>query len=216
MMTEQKMHSNLPAYYDEVHEMDVIVSTEAKEFDDLEQNAEDTLNQSFVDFATWGLDRWEGVFGLSSDKYTELTWDVLELNVSSWDEMDRFTWDQLYTAPFVERPYDDRRGAIKAKIRGHGVVTKAFLKNLVESFTNGEVEIIEDPPRYTVTIKFVSTVGIPANYDTVKQIVREILPAHYAVEYTNEYTIWNDLRATTWGNLAKYTWGDVKGGLWNA
>jgi len=214
--TEQKMLSNLPGYYDGVLETDEIISTEAKEFDDIHHNSEDTLNQSFVDLSTWGLDRWEKVFDLTSNKYGELTWDTLEQGVTMWDEMDRFTWDQLYTAPFVTRPYEDRRGAIKAKMRGQGVVTKAFLKNLVESFTNGEVEIIEDPTHYTVAIKFVSTVGIPANFNTVKQIVREMLPAHYAVEYTNEYSIWGDLRKTTWGNLANYSWGDVKGGLWNA
>lgn len=210
------MQSFLPDYYDEVLEMDTIIGTEAKEIDDFEMDAQDALNQSFVDKATWGLDRWEKIFGLSADKYADLTWDVLEQNVSSWDEMDTFTWDQFYTAPFVERSYDERRGAIKAKMRGQGVVTKTFLMNLIESFTNGEVEILEDPHHYTVTIKFVSTVGIPKNFSTLKQIVREILPAHYAVEYANEYTLWSDLRVTTWGNVANYTWADIKGGLWNA
>lgn len=213
---KQELLGYLPSYYEGIEEMDEIMDTVAKEIDKLSQAIEDTLNQSFVDFATWGLDRWEKIFGLNSNKYAELTWDTLEQHVSTWDELGQYTWDQLDTAPFVTRPYEDRRGAIRAKIRGQGVVTKVFLKNLVESFTNGEVEIIEDPHRYTVTIKFVSTVGIPPNFNTVKQIVREILPAHYAVEYTNEYTIWDDLRKTTWGNLAKYTWGDVKGGLWNA
>jgi uncharacterized protein YmfQ (DUF2313 family) len=216
MTIEQEMHSFLPAYYNEVLETDEIIRVEAQEFEDLKAAIEDVLNQSFIDLATWGLDRWEKIYGLSSEKYAELTWDILEQNTASWDEMDQYTWNQLSVAPFVTRSYEDRRAAIKAKMRGHGVVTKEFLKNLVESFANGEVEIIEDPHHYTVTIKFVSTVGVPPNFATLKKIVREILPAHYVAEYTNEYTLWQDLRATTWGNLATYSWADVKGGLWNA
>lgn len=216
MTLEEQLRSFLPAYYEGVLETDEIVRVVAKEFINLQAAIEDTLNQTFVEKATWGLDRWERVFGLTSDKYSELTWDVLEQNVSSWDVLDQYTWDQLDVAPFVTKSDADRRSAIIAKIRGQGVVTKEFLKNLIESFTNGEVDIIEDPHHYTVTIKFVSTVGIPTNFNTLKQIVREILPAHYAVEYQNEYTLWGDLRVTTWGNLANYTWADVKGGLWNA
>lgn len=214
--TQKRMSSYLPPDFDDVVEMDEIIKSEANEITFILQGIGDGLDQSFVDTATWGLDRWEAIFGLTSNKYAELTWDTLEGNDTTFDELEVYTWDALYTSPFVRRLYDERRGAIKSRIRGNGVVTKAFLKNVVESFTNGEVEIIDDPSHYLVTIKFVSNVGIPPNYNTVKEIVREILPAHLALEFTNEYTIWNDLRVTTWGNLANYTWGDVKGGLWNA
>jgi hypothetical protein len=213
---KRDMHDYLPKYYADSRVVANLIEREAEEFERLGFSIQDVLAQLCVDTATWGLDRWEAIFDLTENKYVELTWDMVEMNVRTFDEMDSYTWDGLSTASFLERPYEERRAAIKARMRGTGTVTKQLIKEVVESYTNGEVEVIEDPANYLVTIKFVSNVGVPPNYESAKNAVLEIIPAHIGVQFTNEYTLWQDLRATTWGNLATYSWADVKGGLWNA
>ncbi|WP_338463479.1 putative phage tail protein [Brevibacillus borstelensis] len=212
----QDMHDYLPDYYAESVVVANLMDVEAAEFERLHVAIRDVTDQYSPETATWSLDRWEAIFGLTQNKYAPLTWDVLEENVATFDELEKYTWNELDVAPFVRQPDVDRRSAIKARMRGTGTATKEMIRSVVESYTNGTVEITEHNDRYAITIKFVSNVGIPPNYESAKAAVLEIIPAHIGVEFTNEYSLWQDVRKTTWGNLANYTWGDVKGGLWNA
>lgn len=79
-----------------------------------------------------------------------------------------------------------RRTRIKARMRGQGTVTVKLIKNVSESFSNGQVEIIEDAAAYTFTIKFVGTVGIPPNMEDLTSAIEDIKPAH--LDYSFEYT----------------------------
>lgn len=62
----------------------------------------------------------------------------------------------------------------------------------------------ENLPPYTVGIKFVSTLGIPANLADLETIIRETLPAHLAVNYVFTYK--------TFGEIAGYgaTYGTIE------
>lgn len=210
------MRDCLPDYYAESAVVVNLMDVEAAEFERLLAAMRDVIDQYSPETATWALDRWEAIFGLTQNKYAPLTWDVLEANVTSFDEFEKYTWNELDVATFVRQSDTDRRAAIKARMRGTGTATKEMIRYVVESYTNGTVEITEHNDRYAITIKFVSNVGIPLNYESAKAAVLEIIPAHIGVEFTNEYTLWQDVRKTTWGNLANYSWADVKGGLWNA
>lgn len=213
---KRDMADYLPKYYEDSVVVTNLMDVEAAEFRRLHAAIRDVVAQYSPESATWSLDRWETIFGLTQNKYAPLTWDVLEENVTSFDELEKYTWNELDVAPFVRQPDTDRRSAIKARMRGTGTATKEMIRSVVESYTNGTVEITEHNDVYAITIKFVSNVGIPPNYESAKAAVLDIVPAHIGVEFTNEYTLWQDVRKTTWGNLAKYTWADVKGGLWNA
>ena len=79
-----------------------------------------------------------------------------------------------------------RRERIKAKIRGTGTVTKQMIIDVAKSYSNGEVEVIEDPTNYTFVVKFIGTLGIPANMADLTLTIEEIKPAH--LSYTFEYT----------------------------
>jgi uncharacterized protein YmfQ (DUF2313 family) len=78
-----------------------------------------------------------------------------------------------------------RRERIKAKLRGVGTVTKKMLIETARSYSNGEVEVIEDPGAYSFKIKFVGTIGVPANMADLTLTIEEIKPAH--LSYTFEY-----------------------------
>ena len=54
-----------------------------------------------------------------------------------------------------------RRERLKAKVRGNGTTTKQLIEQVASSFSNGEVEIIEDNEIYTFYVKFIGTLGVP-------------------------------------------------------
>jgi hypothetical protein len=84
------------------------------------------------------------------------------------------------------------------------------MKNVSESFTNGEVDIIENNPAYSFTVKFVGSKGIPPNIDDLKAAIEEIKPAHLAVQYEFSYTLWSEVKNITWGTVKTGTWGQLR------
>lgn len=60
------MQGELPDYYSHVLEMKVIVQSEGEQFDQIQADLEDQLNQRFVSTATWGLADWEKELGIVS------------------------------------------------------------------------------------------------------------------------------------------------------
>ncbi len=102
--------------------------------------------------------------------------------------------------------YERRREIIKAKMRGTATTTKTLIKNVAESFSNGEVDVIEQYKNYLVQVKFIGTRGIPADLESFKKIIREIIPAHLAIEYIFTYMTWAEFDSYNktwqqWDNL---------------
>lgn len=120
-------------------------------------------------------------------------------------------WEEMLNIPIDEsKPYDFRRSVIKAKIRGTGTITVNLVDTVADSFSNGEVNIIERPETYSFTVKFVGERGIPANLDDFKKVIEELKPAHLNVIYEFTYTVWGEVKNTTWGNVKTGTWGQLK------
>ncbi|MBD2867733.1 YmfQ family protein [Paenibacillus sp. IB182493] len=113
-------------------------------------------------------------------------------------------WEEICGIPVNEsKPIDQRRSYIKSKIRGAGTVTLAVIKNVVDSFQNGQVDIQENFGNYEVVITFIGKRGIPPNLNDVKSAVREIVPAHLNVLFKFTYLRWEELDAAnlTWDQL---------------
>jgi len=70
---------------------------------------------------------------------------------------------------------------------------------------------------YTVGIKFVSQLGIPPNLEDIQRAIREILPAHLAVEFIFSYITFGELeeRGLKFGDIesAGLTFGELQS--WN-
>lgn len=107
---------------------------------------------------------------------------------------------------------DYRRSRIVSKLRGNGTTTVALIQNVSESYTNGDVDVIEYPAEYRFEIKFVGAIGIPPNLDDLKAAIEEIKPAHLQVDYVIIYRTWDMVAAYTWGDLSTHTWDDVREG----
>lgn len=103
-------------------------------------------------------------------------------------------WERICGIPTDEsKLIDQRRSVINSKLRGIGTVTVALIKNVAESWYNGEVEVTEQPSLYTVKIKFVSKLGVPSNLTDIQNALREILPAHLAINFEFSYLLIKDV-----------------------
>lgn len=88
--------------------------------------------------------------------------DTATWGLSSWETALGIQVDEKKTL-------DLRRSCIRGKLRGNGMTTVAMIKNVAESYSNGDVAVTEYPAQYRLEIKFVGTVGIPPNMDDLTQ-----------------------------------------------
>lgn len=180
-ITSQKgleMLSNLPVYYETIHEIRILEQTEGTELDNLALAADGVLDQVFINEASWGLNRWEAELGI----------------------------------PMVlSKPLEQRRSVVLSKRRGYGTVTVSLVKSVAEAYANGEVAVTEDNANYLVIITFISSHGIPENLTDIQNALRELIPAHLAINYAYNYFIWDDL------DLLNLTWDqtDLLNLTWN-
>jgi hypothetical protein len=91
------------------------------------------------------------------------------------------------------KSFIDRRSFIKSKIRGVGTVTVEMMKNVANSFKNGDVDIIENTAPNTFTVKFIGSLGIPPNLQDCKNAIEDIKPAHLKVVYVFSYILIKDI-----------------------
>lgn len=114
----------------------------------------------------------------------------------------------------VSKSNEFRRERIKAKVKGTGTVTKQMIINTAKSYSNGDVEVIEDNEHYSFKIKFVGTKGIPANIKDLALTIEEIKPAHLSFEFVYTWLTWNEYDSYNktcdeWDNL-DLTWNELE------
>lgn len=158
--------------------------------------------------------------------------EIRELQAAFDTETNRAlnTWDDLLAQCFVDtatwslplwekivgiQPEESkniayRRTRILSKLRGGGTATKAMMKNSIESFYNGEVDIIEYPEECRFEVKFLSTIGIPPNLGDVTQVIEEIKPAHLSYDYIIAFVTHGELEHFTHGQLAEKTHEQIR------
>ncbi|RXI50203.1 phage portal protein [Clostridium tetani] len=131
----------------------------------------------------------------------------LFIDSATWGVTD---WEKLYGLKIDNtEALANRRARIKMAMRGQGTVTKAMLKNLCKSFTNGDVEIIENTD-YSFIIKFIDIKGVPQNISYLKNAIEEVKPAHLAFSFKYLYNTWVLLKNKTWGEIKTKTWEDIR------
>lgn len=144
------------------------------------------------------------------------------LNAAAYDVLAQFfvdtatwglaNWERVCGLPTdLTKPIEQRRAIVKARLRGIGTVTVALIKSVAEAYDNGEVDVREDNANYTIIITFISTRGVPPDIDDIKAALREIIPAHLAINYEFTYLQWAELDAENW------TWDafDAMGFTWD-
>jgi len=156
--------------------------------------------------------------GATLDKLYEDIIDIrnqLFIDTATWGlEM----WERFCGIPTdLSQSYASRREVIKAKLRGVGTVTRAMIESVAEAYEGGDVQVIEQLDQYRFVVKFISTRGIPANLDSLKEVINEIKPAHLSVVYEFTYLSFGELDASgvTFGDIdaANLTFGELE--VWN-
>ncbi len=115
--------------------------------------------------------------------------------------------EEILGLPYqTETEVQYRRERIRAKLLGQGTTTVALVKQVAEQFANGTVDVTEENEQYNVIITFTGTIGIPPALASLKTALREIIPAHLAINYVIIYNTYGDLEPYTYGYLEKYTY----------
>jgi uncharacterized protein (DUF486 family) len=114
-------------------------------------------------------------------------------------------WERIFgVATDLTKSYEQRREVLLGKLRGAGKVNAELIKNVASAYANGEVDVTVDVPAYTIVITFVGIYGVPAQIKTLQDTLREIIPAHLAINYVFRFFTYDELLATgmTYGALA--------------
>lgn len=115
----------------------------------------------------------------------------------------------------LELDIDLRRSNIKAALQSKGITTVEVIKNIVESYTNGKCEVIENYKDYSFLIRFVSKVGVPKRLEEIRKSIDRLKPAHLNYSFEFKYRTWGDIKAynKNWKYYKdkKLTWNDLKG-----
>ena len=141
----------------------------------------------------------------------ELFLNIKNCIMSQTDESRIQEWEKWFElANENSWSLQDRVDRLIYTFNSRGFFTPKFLKNQAMTFTNGEIDIIEDFPNYHFTIQFTSMIGTPPNLDNFKEMVYVNKPAHLTCDIKLRYRTWGELKPFTWGNLAQYTWAEVR------
>lgn len=129
--------------------------------------------------------------------------DTADMSLGRWEKELGLEVNENYDIEF-------RKSRIRSKLRGQGTITVGLIKSVSESFSNGEVDVTENNPVYSFSVKFVGTRGIPPNLDDLKAAIENIKPAHLVVVYEFTYTTWDEIKGITWGAVKTKTWEELK------
>ncbi|MCI1958197.1 MAG: YmfQ family protein [Clostridia bacterium] len=130
---------------------------------------------------------------------------LLQLNVqtATWG-LD--LWEKQYGLDTdVNKDYKFRRTRLMSRMRGTGTTTVEMIKNVAESFINGNVKITEHNSEYYFDVEMVDKIGIPPNFDDLKAALEEIKPAHIAICWIIKYVTHKQLSAYTHAQMMAYT-----------
>lgn len=106
-------------------------------------------------------------------------------------------WERLAGIDTNENINDEiRRSNIIAAFRSLGVTKAERIKSICRSYSNGEVNVIEQSSKYHYIIEFISEIGIPQRIGLIRKIIDAINPAHLTYEFSFKYNTWGDLRRT--------------------
>ena len=106
-------------------------------------------------------------------------------------------WERIFgvtTDP--TKTYAQRREVLLSKLRGVGKVDAELIENVASAYANGEVAVTNKAAEYTIVITFVSTLGVPEQIDLLKDTLRDIVPAHMAIDYVFRFYTYAELKAT--------------------
>lgn len=121
-------------------------------------------------------------------------------------------WEKAFGIKSSEDNIEERRSRVMSKMRSGGTLSLSIFENILSSFYNGQVEIVEIPAESKFEVHFTSTVGTPRNIDTITQVINEIKPAHLAFEYVIVFVMHSEIQQYTHADLSSWTHDEIRNG----
>ena len=120
-------------------------------------------------------------------------------------------WERIFGLSVGDKTsnIEERRENLISKLRSYGTTTKEMIARVAKTFTNGEIEVVEDNNNYSFKIKFTSIVGIPQNLENFKAVVNVIKPAHLNFSVEFRYNTHNQVAYLIHNNLKTKTHKDL-------
>jgi hypothetical protein len=88
-----------------------------------------------------------------------------------------------------------------------------MIEEVAASYSNGEVEVIENPATYSFIVKFVGTRGLPPNMADLTVTIEEIKPAHISFTFEYVYRTHEELTPYTHEQLSAYSHTTLREGV---
>lgn len=151
--------------------------------------------------------------------------EIAALNGSIYDVLAQFyidsatwslaRWERMFgLIPDEAKPIEQRRAVLKSRLRGVGTVTPELVESVAEAYANGDVDVAEDNDNGRVIITFTSIIGIPPNLADLETELRNLIPAHLAIDYVFIYITYGQIEGynVTYGDIeaAGLTFGDFE------
>ncbi|MBM7577660.1 hypothetical protein JOD21_000316 [Jeotgalibacillus terrae] len=154
------------------------------------------------------------VFDAEGNQIAALKADLDDIRLQM--DVDTATWGldiferELQIPTNHQKPYEERRGVIKSKMRGSGKVDAVLLKVVADSYTNGDVVVDFNG---TIVITFTSQIGRPPNLDALKEAIENTKPAHLPVTYEFRFLTIGEVSSMTIGEVNELLLENMGGGV---
>lgn len=112
--------------------------------------------------------------------------------------------------PKAGQTLEDRRNAVEAKWKSDGSMTLSVLQGIADSWNNGDIEVSFDGQ--TITIKFVSSFGVPKDLNSFEQAIDDAKPAHLPMSFIFKYVLHSDVSKYTHWQLSIKTHAGIRDG----
>lgn len=174
----------------------------------IERDMFDYMPREYEDFResralmTTEAAEFERVHDQVADVLAQFFIDTATWGLANWEQIVGVTADE-------SKPIEQRRSVVKSKLRGVGTVSVGLIKNVVESWYGGEVEVTQVPAQYLVTVEFVSSYGVPENLADVEKILRDIIPAHLQLVFAFKFVLYRELTDRPYKTLIDLTYDQL-------
>lgn len=138
-------------------------------------------------------DPWtQNLFEAAGIEFDEQAQRIIDIyNYNDFDKLsvkyiEMYEW-MLGITPDESKPIADRRAYIWAMWNKSTPPTKAAIQSICDAWMNGECDV--DAGAGYVEITFNSVMGVPADLDTLKKALLDVLPAHLEVQWRFKYLL---------------------------
>lgn len=147
--------------------------------------------------------------GLAQEEkdYKEVIANNFLQTLSSWGA-DR--WETILNIDSPSTNLDERISLIISKLRGLQKLSATRIKNIALSYQNGEVDVIFE--NSIIKIKYISALGIPANFKDFEDVIEQLKPAHLGLNFSFRYRTYGELRSKTHEQLGVFTHAQIREG----